>query len=163
MDKEAFKAVITTKGFWKQAFAQIKLFGITFLAALGSVWDVAQMYLETYVKDTVNIVLEEKNTTKSFREILGEEMGVPTDMVPYHIVDRFDQIDTLAVEISKFERTYVPHLDYQLRISPMYRFIDEDGMEYWMGPDRRAHGVLYDNGEAWCVYSNAKKVIGRSY
>ena len=129
MDKETFKGIITTKGFWKQAFAQIKVFGITFLAALGSVWGVAQLYLEDYVRETALTVIEEQHGTQSFREILGEEMGVTSDKVPYHIMNRFDQLDTLAVEISRFENKYVPHLDYQLRISPMYRFIDEDGIE----------------------------------
>jgi len=142
---------------------QVKVFGATIAVAFGTVWGIAQVYLEDYVTETVHQVLEEKGATKSFREILGIEMGVPADIVPYHIVDRFNQLDSLSVEISKFETKYVPHLDFQLRISPMYRFLDEDGIEWWMGPDRRPHGVLFDNGEAWCVYSNRKVVLGNSY
>lgn len=140
-----------------------KTYGVAIMAAGASVWGIAEVYLEDYVKDTVHQVLEETGRNKSFREILGDEMGVPTDLVPYHIVDRFDQLDSIVAEVTSFENKYVPHLDYQLRISPMYRFIDEDGVEWWMGPDRRAHGILYDDGEAWCVYSNRKVVVGKSY
>lgn len=126
-------------------------------------WYVIENYLDDYIDEKVHGIIDEQHGSQSFREILGEQMGVPTDLVPYHIVDRFDQLDSIVAEVTSFENKYVPHLDYQLRISPMYRFIDEDGVEWWMGPDRRAHGVLFDNGEAWCVYSNKKVVVGKSY
>jgi len=141
----------------------LKTYGVALVAAGASVWGIAEVYLEDYVKETVQKVLDERDGTQSFREILGEEMGVPTDMVPYHIVDRFDQLDSLSMEITKFENKYVPHLDFGLRVAPMYRYVDEDGMEYWMGPDRRGHGILHDNGQAWCVYSGRKVVVGNSY
>jgi hypothetical protein len=163
MDKDAFKAIIATKGFWKQALAQIKTFGITFIAALGCVWGVAEMYLETYVRETATEVIEEQHGKKSFREILGEQFDVPTDIVPYYLAEKLIVLDSLMAEIDRFEGKYVPHLDYQMKITPMYRFLDDTGIEWWMGPDGRAHGVLYDNGEAWCVYSNRKQVIGNSY
>jgi len=142
---------------------QLKIFGTTIVVGLGSVWGIAQYYLEDYVTETVHKVLEEKGANKSFREILGEQLDIPTDIVPYHLTEKLNTIDSILVEVSEFEDKYKKHLDFQLRISPMYRFIDEDGIEWWMGPDRRPHGVLFDEGKAWCVYSNRKVIIGDSY
>ena len=163
MDKQVFKDIIKTKGFWKQAFTQIKTFAITFIAALTCVWGVAEIYLEKYVRDTAVEVIEEQHGKKSFREVLGEQFDIPTDLVPYYITEKLIMIDSIINEVERFEGKYIPHMDYQMKITPMYRFLDETGIEWWMGPDGRPHGVLYDNGEAWCVYSNRKQVIGNSY
>ncbi len=143
----------------KWMFNQLKVFGATAAVALASVWGVAEVYLEDYVKETVNKVIEEKGSNKSFREVLGEEMGVPTDMVPYHIVDRFDQVDTLSMKIFRFETKYVEHLEFQLHITPIYCFVDENGIEWWMGPDGHPHGVMYENDRKWVVYHGTKVYI----
>jgi len=142
---------------------QAKTYGVVVVSAFGTAWGIAQYYLEDYVTDTVHKVLDEKGSNKSFREILGEQMNIPTDVVPYHLTEKLSTIDSILVEVTNFENKYKKHLDFQLRISPIYRFIDEDGIHWWMGPDRRPHGVLFDHDTAWVVYSNRKVVVGNPY
>ena len=143
----------------KWVVQQLKIYVIAVSTAFATVWGVAEIYLESYVRNTAIEIIEEKNGNKSFREILGEQIGIPTDIVPYHLTEKLDALDSLVVHISEFEEEFMPYLEFQLSISPMYRFLDKDGVEWWMGPDGRPHGVLYDNGKAWCVYSNAKREL----
>lgn len=143
---------------------QLKTFGVGFVACVGAAWGVGEVYLEDYTREVIDTVLEERKENKSFRQILGEEMDIPTDMVPYILVEKINSLDSLMNNVQDFQDNYLPYLDFQLEISPMYRYIDNSGVEWWMGPDKRPHGVLYDDsGKAWCVYSNQKKIIGDSY
>jgi len=135
---------------------QIKIYVVAVGAAGASVWGVAQYYLEDYVKQTVVDVIEEKNGNKSFREILGEQMNIPADIVPYHITKKITALDSLISDIQDFEDTYLPHLDFQMSIQPTY-FFWLDGAEYWMGPDGYDHGVMYDTDGKWCVYHGQRK------
>lgn len=136
---------------------QIKIYFIAVAAAGASVWGVAEYYLEDYVIDTATEVIEEKTDKKSFREILGEEMRVPTDAVPYYLVKKLDLIDSLVNEVKVFETEYMPYLEFQLSIQPTYFFFDEGGTEWWMGPDGYPHGVMYDEKGKWCVYHGQRK------
>jgi hypothetical protein len=140
---------------------QAKVFGVTFFTAItivgGALWYVVENHLNDYIDDRVSKVIDEKHGKKSFREILGEEMDIPSDIVPYTIVAKFSQLDSLIQDVHEFEEEYLPHLDFQMSITPMYRFIDKDGVEWWMGPDGRPHGVVYTNGDAWCVYHSQKQ------
>lgn len=150
-------------GAWKTVWKQVKFYTIATAGAVTTTWGIAEYCLEDYVRKTAIEVIEEKHGNQSFREILSDQLDVPHDIVPYYIVDKFIALDSLISEIDKFEGKYGPYLDFQLRISPMYRYLDEDGVEWWMGPDRRPHGILFDAGEAWCVYSNRRIVVGNEY
>lgn len=144
----------------KWILSQVKMYTLTVLAAGGTVWGVAEIYLETYVRDTAIEVIEDKNGNKSFREILGEQLQIPTDLVPYHLTRKLTELDSLIKDIRNFEEEYLPYLERQTEITPIYRFIDSEGQEWWMGPDGYPHGVMYDeDGRAWCVYHNSKRYI----
>ena len=66
-------------------------------------------------------------------------------------------LDSLITEIDKFRDEYLPHIEHEKSIIPLYRFIDiEDGQEYKMMADGRPHPVLYDNGQAWIVYGSRR-------
>jgi len=131
----------------------IAIAGISTITVVGGgMWYVIENYLDTYVADKVHSIIDEKNGKQSFREILGEQMNVPTDVVPYHITKKMEALDSLIKDIKKFEEEYLPYLEFQMSITPIYRYIDENGQEWWSGPDGRGHGVVYDNGDAWCVY-----------
>lgn len=136
---------------------QIKVYGVAVAAAGASVWGVAEYYLEDYVRATATEVIEEKTDKKSFREILGEEMDVPIDMVPYLLVEKMSLIDSLIEDISTFEDEYMPYLEFQLSIQPTYFYFDDSGAEWWMGPDGYPHGVMYDENGKWCVYHGQRK------
>lgn len=146
---------------------QLKAFGVVFFTAItivgGGMWYVVENYLDSYVDNKIEEAFDARQGKQSFREILGEQMNIPADVVPYYITEKFTVLDSLISEVDRFEEEYIEFLDFQMKISPMYRFLDENGVEWWMGPDRRPHGVLFDNGEAWVVYSNRKVVIGNSY
>lgn len=135
---------------------QIKVYAVAVGAAGASVWGIAQYYMEDYVKDTATKIIEEKQGNKSFREILGEEMNIPTDVVPYHLTLKLSALDSLISDIQDFEDEYLPYLEFQKSIQPTY-FFWREGSEYWMGPDGYAHGVMYDNGGKWCVYHGQRK------
>jgi hypothetical protein len=155
------------KNAWKYVLSQIKAFGVVFISAVtivgGGMWYLVENYLDDYIDDKVEIALEERQGKKSFREILGEQMKIPSDIVPYHITEKFTELDSLISEVERFEKKYIGFLDFHMKITPLYRFLDENGIEWWNGPDGRPHGVLFDNGEAWVAYSNKKLVIGKAY
>lgn len=126
-------------------------------AAGASVWGVAEVYLEDYVRKSAIEVIEEKTDKKSFREILGEQMKIPADIVPYHITKKITDLDSLISDIQKFEDNYLPYLDFQMSIQPIYLYFDDAGIEWWMGPDGHPHGVMYDEKGKWCVYHGQRK------
>ena len=140
---------------------QVKTFGVTFITAItvvgGALWYVVENYLDNYIDDRVHEAIQKDQAHKSFREILGEEMDLPAEVVPYTLVSKINQLDTLIVDINDFKEEYLPYLEFQMSITPIYRFFDENGIEYWMGPDGKPHGVVYDNGDAWCVYHSRKE------
>lgn len=142
----------------KWVVSQLKVFGVTFVAAIATVWGVAEVYLEDYVKDTAISVIEEKQGNKSFREVLGEEMDIPTDMVPYHLTAKIVELDSLIEHVKSFESKYLPVLVFQEGVIPLYRYVDiETGQEYQMMKDNRPHPILIDdNGIKWIVYSNKR-------
>lgn len=152
---------------WQFVLSQIKAFGVVFFSAItivgGGMWYLVQNYLDGYIDNKIQEAFDTRQGKQSFREILGEQMSIPSDVVPYYLANKIVELDSLISEVETFEEEYISFLDFQMRISPMYRFLDENGIEWWMGPDRRPHGVLFDEGKAWVVYSNKKLVIGNSY
>jgi hypothetical protein len=140
----------------KWILSQIKIYAVAVAAAGASVWGIAEYYLEDYVRSTATKVIEEKQGNKSFREILGEQLNLPTDMVPYYLSEKCIQLDSLTADIGKFQEVYMPYLEFQLSISPTY-FYWKDGIEFWMGPDGYGHGVMYDDKGKWCVYHSQRR------
>ena len=141
----------------KWLWSQLKIYGIAVAAAGASVWGVAQYYLEDYVKEVATQVIEEAHGNKSFREILGEQLDVPTDVVPYYLTGKIIEIDSIESQIHVFEENYVPFLESQMKITVIYRFLDEYGDEWWHGFDGRNYRVNYDNGIPWVVYHGHRK------
>ena len=141
----------------KWLISQAKVFGITILAAFGTVWGVAEIYLESYVKEVATQVIEETNGTKSFREILGEQLDIPTDIVPYHLTKKLIEIDSIESQILVFEESYIPFIESQMSITVIYRYLDEVGDEWWHGYDGRNYRVNYENGQPWVVYHSHRK------
>lgn len=151
----------------KWLIQQVKAFGVVAGIAIttigGSMWYLVENYLDDYIDNKIEEALNNRKGKQSFREILGEQMNIPSDVVPYHITGKFIELDSLISDVKSFEEEYMDYLDFQMKISPMYRFLDENGIEWWMGPDRKPHGVLFDERDAWVVYSNKKVIIGNSY
>jgi len=141
----------------KWLLSQAKIYAIAVAAAGASVWGVAQYYLEDYVKDTATQIIEEKNGNQSFREILGEQLDIPTDIVPYYLTGKITEIDSIESQITFFEESYVPFLEAQMKITVIYRYLDEVGDEWWHGYDDRNYRVNYDNGHPWVVYHGHRK------
>ena len=137
----------------------LKLYGITIAAAGASVWAVAQYYLEDYVKEVAIEIIEEREEKKSFREILGDQLSIPEDVVPYYLTGKIVEIDSIKSEIKNFEEEYVPFLQNQMKITVIYRFLDEVGDEWWHGFDGRNYRVNYDDGHPWVVYHGHRKEI----
>jgi hypothetical protein len=142
----------------KWIIQQIKIYIVAVGAAGASVWGVAEYYLEDYVKETAIEVIEEKNGNKSFREILGDQMDIPSDIVPYYLTDKLNALDSLVSHIEKFEEKYLPLIEKQDAIIPLYRYIEiETGQEYKIMPDGRPHPVMIDEYSIkWIVYSNQR-------
>lgn len=141
----------------KWMLSQIKIFGITFSAALACVWGVAEVYLEDYVRDTAIEVIEEKTDKKSFRDILSDELRVSSDAVPYYLSGKLVEVDSLRNRVFSFQTKYKPLLDEQIKITVIYRYLDENGEEWWHGYDNRSYRVNYDEGRAWVLYHGFRK------
>lgn len=141
----------------KWLWNSLKLYGLIIVSGFGTVWGVAQYYLEDYVKEVSAEVFEQMQDQKSFREILGEQLEIPTDIVPYFVTEKIIEIDSIQSQIKTFEQSYVPFLEAQMKITVIYRFLDELGDEWWHGPDGRNYRVNYDNGQAWVVYHSHRK------
>ena len=135
----------------------LKTYGIAVAAAGASVWGVAQYYLEDYVKEVATQVIEEAHGNKSFREVLGEQLDIPTDVVPYYLTGKIVEIDSIESQIQTFEESYVPYLEAQMKITVIYRFLDDVGDEWWHGFDGRNYRVNYENGQPWVVYHSHRK------
>lgn len=145
----------------KWVWSQIKMYIVSVTAGLGTIWGIAQIYLEDYIDQRIEINKEiDHQQNRPLREIIGEENSVPLEIVPYYISDQLIKIDSIEYNIIKFETKYIPFLENQMLISPMYRYLDENGVEYWMGPDRQSHGVIYDDeNRPWVVYHGSKRYI----
>ena len=143
----------------KWLLSQAKMFGITFVLATGSVWGVAEYYLEDYVENTVERVFEEKSDSKTFREILGSELGLSPEKVPYYLVDKFGEVDTLIFRVFTFQSKYSPILERDLSKTKIERYLDGNGDEWWSGYDGRDYRVNYENGKAWVVYHGFRRDI----
>lgn len=141
----------------KWILSLLKTYGIAVAAAGASVWGVAQYYLEDYVKEVATQVIEEAHGNKSFREILGEQLDVPTDVVPYYLTGKIVEIDSIESQIQTFEESYVPYLEAQMEITVIYRFLDNVGDEWWHGFDGRNYRVNYEKGQPWVVYHSHRK------
>jgi len=122
----------------KWLISQAKIFGLTFSAALACVWGVAEFYLEDYVKQTATEIIEEKTSKKSFRDILSDEFSVSAEAVPYYLSGKLIEVDTLKNRVYSFQTKYRPILDEQIKITVIYRYLDENGEEWWHGYDNRS-------------------------
>ena len=135
----------------------LKIYVPIIVAGIGTVWGFAKVYLDDYVREVVTEVIEEENQQESFRDILGNQLNVPSDVVPYFITGKIVEIDSIQSQIMTFEKNYVPFLEAQMKITVIYRFLDELGDEWWHGPDGRNYRVNYENGQAWVVYHSHRK------
>jgi len=143
----------------KWLLIQLKTFGVGFVACITAAWGVGEVYLEDYTRSVIDQVLEERKENKSFRQVLGEEMDIPSDLVPYHIVEKLNELDSIVKHLDQFENKYLPIIDFQQSIIPLYRYVEKaTGQEYKMEADNRPHPIMYDeNGKAWIVYGNRRK------
>ena len=141
----------------KWLLSQLKVFGLTFTAAMTTVWGVAEFYLEDYVKETATQIIEERTDKKSFRDILSEELKVSSDAVPYYLSGKLVEVDTLNNRLFMFQTKYKPILDTQIKYTVIYRYLDENGEEWWHGYDNRSYRVNYDEGKAWVLYHGFRK------
>jgi len=140
---------------------QLKAFGVVAgitITLIGSgMWYVISKYLDGYVDTKVHSIIDEKNGKKSFREVLGEQLNVPTDAVPYYLSGKLVEVDSLFNEVKRFEESYIPFLDKQMTITVIYRYLDENGDEWWHGYDNRDYRVNYTDGTAWVIYHGFRK------
>lgn len=153
-----FKTPEDRKKVWTWVFKQVKLYLTTVIAILGTVWGVAEFYLQDFVDARVERhLIENQKKNKPLREIIGERLNLENEIVPYYMVTKFNEIDSLKKEVANFEEDYLPYLDWQLKITPMYRFLDEYGDEWWHGPDGKNYRVNYDDGQPWVVYHSHRR------
>lgn len=152
-----FKTPEEKKTAVKWIWSQIKTYAAVVAAGGATVWGVAEYYLEDYVEDVATEIIEEKTDKKSFREILGEQLEVPSDLVPYYVTSKFIALDSIISQVKAFEDKYMPILDAHMKITVIYRFIDEFGDEWWHGFDGRNYRVNYDEGHPWVVYHGHRK------
>lgn len=142
---------------------QLKVFGVTVGLALSTVWGASLLYLEDYVEGKIQEhqqkIEEEERKSKPFREILGEALHVPSEVVPYHIAEKMIQFDSLISDVNEFEDEYLPILKAQQTQIWLIRYIElETGEErVWM-PDGRNYPVHYDqSGQDWVLYHGYRR------
>ncbi|MHA1123747.1 MAG: hypothetical protein ACTSPC_13200 [Candidatus Heimdallarchaeota archaeon] len=135
----------------------LSTYGLTVILGLGTVWGYLKVNLEDQIKKITIDVLEEVNDKESFRDILGDQLEIPSDVVPYYLTGKIIEIDSIESQIRTFEENYIPFLETQMKITVIYRFLDEVGDEWWHGFDGRNYRVNYDNGQPWVVYHGHRK------
>lgn len=142
----------------KWIIGQIKSFGIGLAASFVTVGAFVILKADPYIREVVDDTIKSKDGSKSFREILGEQMDVPSDVVPYYISDKIDLLDSLSSDINDFRNKYMPHIENEMSIIPLYGYIDiETGQEYRFMRDGRAHPVMIDTlNVKWMVYNNRR-------
>jgi hypothetical protein len=135
----------------------LKSYGIPVVLGIGTVWGYCKVYIGDQIREITIEVLEDLDQKKSFREVLGEQLDVPTDVVPYYLTGKVIEIDSIKSQIQTFEESYVPYLEAQMKITVIYRFLDDVGDEWWHGFDGRNYRVNYENGKPWVVYHSHRK------
>lgn len=146
---------------WPYSPGQVKKFVLvlfTTCAAIGgTVWGMLEWMVEPMVDARVEIRLEEERSKQSRWDTTGDLIGVKGDLVPYEIKKLFDLVDTLIVEVHKYEREYKPYIDKWKNRTLLVRFMDENGQDWWNWRDNRPHPVVeYDHGYSWIVYGGRK-------
>jgi len=150
--KKALKWVI-------QQAKTIAVAALSTITVVGSgMWYVIENYLDNHIDTRVNEILEARGEKQSFREILGEQIGIPADVVPYHVAEKMIEIDSMVNHVQSFEDKYLPMIKKQEGIIPLYRYIDvETGQHYLFMPDGRPHPIMVDDYHLeWIIYGNQR-------
>jgi hypothetical protein len=135
------------------------------ISGILTVCSVSYAYITTKLNDAIDNRIEVhealqdslQREDKPFRELLGEALQVPSEVVHYHIGLKLAEVDSLQSNIEDFEEKYMPVIKRQMEITPLYRFLDETGEEFWNGPDGRQYRVMYEGGQAWVVYHGHRR------
>ena len=143
--------------FWSKAalFGYIK-FAMQLVAGFSALWFIGRPALDEYVEGKIN----EVNDKPGFRDILGEEMGLPSDVVPYEIAKKFAEFDSLIADVSSFSDVYLPYIDKEMTRTIPHLYLDENGEEWWHARDGRDYRVQeYVNGEGRFFYHGNYRFI----
>jgi len=141
----------------KEAFKEYgKLLG-WFLTFCGTLWIVAQMYLSGYVDEKIEEYdkqkQEEKASRKPLREILGDAMHIPSDIVPYYMAGKFAKLDSLTDDIDTFSEELLPHLEKEVNwITPRLMINPETKDHWWLHTDGEEYRVNYSHDGYGFIY-----------
>ena len=136
-------------------FLVSKILG-TFVGLCGTLWIVAQIYLDDYVDNKIQQheteVRQRQESEKSLQELLSVAMDVPIEMVPYEIAFKLNDLDSLLVDVNRFSDVILPYIDHQMSWTiPRMEIEPITGDEYWIGRDGRPYQIIYSSevGRIW--------------